>query len=151
MPQVLENSSAVSADVLKVEHYSSEPFDVPVAPTMDTVFTPGMVAAIDTNGHAVVGDGKLIAIGLFVSPSTPTGSAKNNYVEASGNASIISGGILILTDSIADAAIAPGAKLYADANGKLSKAPVNGASPVLAIALTARTTVEQSVRIKLSV
>lgn len=170
MPQLLDKISAVSADVLKIEHRSSEPFDHPLNPaTIDTIdFSVGQVAAIDANGFVVRADKDNIAtiklVGLFMLSREPEDGLKNNYVDASGNASIFSTGIVTLDTQIADASVAAGADLYIGDDGQITTTVVNkviatgdsstdvtipDASARIGTAMTARTVAGAPVRVKL--
>jgi predicted RecA/RadA family phage recombinase len=150
---VLNNIKAVSADVLRVEHRNSEPFDHPVDPAgLATIaFNVGQVVAVNSTGYAVRGDKANIAteeyIGLFMLPRDPESALKNDYVEASGNASIFSNGIVVLNTQISDATVAAGAKLYVGTAGQITTLAT--ASVQIGVALTARTVAGADVRVKL--
>ena len=149
---VLTDTTGKSKDVLKVEHRFSEPFDIQIDPAeLPTIaFEVGQVAAIDATGFVGVYDGTAVPtpIGLFMLPSDPEDARKNDYVEASGNASVFTSGIVILNTSIVDATVAANAKLYCDANGQVTTTA--GTSSQIGIALTARSAAGEDVRVKLS-
>lgn len=174
MPQVLDGVSATSADVLKIEHRSSEPFDHAIDPAAleAIVFNVGQVVAINTSGFAERGtsaDTTTKLAGLFMLNREPTDGLKNNYVDASGNASIFSNGIVTLSTQLTDATINAGDALYVGVDGQITNvAPVatyaNAATPTAAeiatardlengsrvgTALTSRTVADADVRIKL--
>lgn len=153
--QILTGTTATSEDVLRIEHRNSEPFDHPVNPTdlaNDAVdWDCGEVACITTSGYVGVADKDNIAtiklIGLFVLPRNPQSGLKNNYVDASGNASVFSNGIVTLNRQIVDATVAAGADLYVGDAGKITTAVTAGCK--IGIAMTGRTAVTDNVRVKL--
>lgn len=175
MSQILPGVTAVSGDVLKVEHRSSEPFDHAINPaTIDTIdFSVGEVAAVDANGYIVRADiddlATISLVGLFMSNRNPADGLKNNYVDASGNATVFSNGTVILNTQIVPATITAGGDLFISDNGTITNvAPVpvyvDPAAPTsaeveaaraLAInsrvgkALTSRTVAGADVRVKL--
>ena len=157
MSKVLDNIKAASEDVLLVEHRASEPFDAVINPAdLDAIkFNVGQVAAVNAQGYVVRADKDDIpttkVIGLFCLPSTPTDARKNNYVLASGNASILSAGIVRLSHQISDAAISATDVLYVGEDGQLTKTKPAGPTTVKAvgIALSSRTEAGAFVRVKL--
>ena len=119
MPQLLDSIKATSTDVLRVEHRSSEPFDHPVAPAdianPAITWLAGEVACISATGYISRADIKDIAtisvLGLFMTNRYPN-DLKNDYVEASGNASIFSNGIVTLSTQITPATINAGDEFF---------------------------------------
>lgn len=154
---ILDDIKATSQDVLLVEHRASEPFDHQIDPaSLETiVFNVGEVAAVNAQGYVVRADvddlATLKVVGLFALPSRPSDVRKNNYVLASGNASMLSAGIVRLSTQISDAAVSATDILYVGEDGKLTKTkPV---SPAIAVAvgtaLSSRTEATAFVRVKL--
>lgn len=155
---VLDSVTAVSADVLKVEHRNSEPFDAPLNPaTIETIeFTPGLVAAVDANGYVVpataanLESGSEKKLGLFMLPRNPSDVRKNDYVAASGNASIFTNGIVTLDVQISDATVAVKAPLYATDTGLITtSAPTTPGNAYIGWAMEARSAAGDPIRVKL--
>lgn len=150
---ILNQTTAVSADVLKIEHRFSEPFDAPLNPaTINTIaFLAGQVAALDANGYVVRASHANIAsertIGLFALPITLESDLKNHYARETGNASVFSRGIVWLSTQIADATVAAGAPLYLGADGQISTNSQTGAADLIGYALSARTVAGAPVRV----
>lgn len=154
MGKVLTNPHATSNDVLKVRHRTSEPFDHPIAPAdlPTIIFDCGEVAAINASGYAVRGSHANLAaitvVGLFMLPSQPSDVRKNNYVQSSGNASIISSGIVVLDRQITDAAITARDPLYMGTDGKITKTDP-GSGKKIGWAMSSRTAAGAEVIVKL--
>jgi hypothetical protein len=155
---VLGDSKAISKDVLRVEHRFSEPLDLPLDPaTLDKIdFIPGQVATLGANGYIIPSTAADLEndltklVGLFVSSRYPNDCAKNNYVDASGNASVFSNGIVVLDESIEDATVAVNAPLYATDDGQLTTvAPTTPSKAYVGFALSARAAAGEPVRVKL--
>lgn len=150
---VLSNYNASSTDTLKVVHRTSEPFDHPIDPaSLDTIsFTVGQIVAVNASGYAEVADAANVAttkiVGLFLLPSTPTDARKNNYVLASGNASIFSSGIVMLSTQISNAAVSAADKLYVGDDGQITTASTSGV--VIGSALSSRTEATAEIKVKL--
>lgn len=161
---VLDDIQAKSVDVLRVEHRSSEPFDHPFNPTdlanVAVTWTVGMVAAIANDGYAALATqaaviaGTQKPAGLLLLPRNPNDELKNNYVDASGNGSLISSCIVILDTQILEDAVTAPAKLYVSATAGIltTVAPVDAAEAALCFvgwAMSSRTVADADVRFKL--
>lgn len=154
---VLEDFKASSNDVLKIEHRTSEPFDHPIDPaSLATIaFNVGEIAAVNASGFVVRADvdnlATLKVLGLFMLPKIPSDARKNNYVLASGNASIFSNGIVRLSTQISNASVSATDILYVGQDGKLTN--VEPVDPAIAVAvgtaLTSRTEATAEIRVKL--
>lgn len=150
---VLTDTKAVSHDVLKIDHRTSEPFDHPINPAElhTIVFNAGELAAVDSSGFIVRADADNAAsikvLGLFMLNSVPSDTRKNNYVLASGNASVFSNGIVRLSTQISDASVNATDDLYLGQDGKLTTSDTSGIK--VGIAMTSRTSASAEVRVKI--
>lgn len=107
---------------------------------------PGVVVCMDPKGYIrPVKTADDVPLGILV--NSADGYANQNVnAQASGLiATLVGGGNQFVTDNVKDNDITVGAKLYAGADGVLTKTSLGGNSPAVAVALSANSATNKAI------